>query len=320
VFTSGDNYLVHNFIHSCAVCQHNKIGHLHPVVLLQPLAIPTSVWHNVALNFVEGFRKVAGKSVILMVVDQFSKYAHFSTLGHSYSATIVTKAFFNTIVRLYDVPESIVSDRDPVFTRTLWKELFRLTGTKLCTSSTFHPQADRQSKVTNKIITACMYYLAGDRPRSCLCWLPWAEFCFNSSNQTVLKATLFEVVYDCAPPPLFPYQASMMRVVTVERQLRDRDEFLAEINEHMLQLQVLMKRVHDKKRSDMEFVVDDWVWLHLNQWAAMSVCTTGPSKLGAKFFGPYQVSMKIGSVSYRLQLPLHANIHNMFHVFFSEEI
>jgi hypothetical protein len=128
------------------------------------------------------------------------------------------------------------------------------------------------------------------------------------------------VVYDCAPPPLFPYQASMTRVVTVERQLRDRDEFLAEINEHMLQLQVLMKRVHDKKRSDMEFAVDDWVWLHLNQWAAMSVRTTGPSKLGAKFFGPYQVSMKIGSVSYRLQLPLHANIHNMFHVFFSEEI
>jgi hypothetical protein len=90
----------------------------------------------------------------------------------------------------------------------------------------------------------------------------------------------------------------MTRVVTVERQLHDRDEFLAEINEHMLQLQVLMKRVHDKKRSDMEFAVDDWVWLHLNQWAAMSVRTTGPSKLGAKFFGPYQVSMKIGSVSY----------------------
>jgi hypothetical protein len=74
-----------------------------------------------------------------------------------------------------------------------------------------------------------------------------------------LKATPFKVVYDCAPPPLFLYQAGMTCVVTVERQLRDRDEFLAEINERMLQSQVLMKQVHDKKRSDMEFVVDDWV-------------------------------------------------------------
>jgi hypothetical protein len=41
------------------------------------------------------------------------------------------KAFFDTIFRLHGVPESIVSDRDPVFTSTLWKELFRLTGTKL---------------------------------------------------------------------------------------------------------------------------------------------------------------------------------------------
>jgi hypothetical protein len=67
-----------------------------------------------------------------------------------------------------------------------------------------------------------------------------------------------------------------------------------------------MKKEHDKKRMDIKFVVGDWVWLHLNQRAASTVCTTGPSKLGAKFFGPYQIMTKIGSVSYRLQLPPHA--------------
>jgi hypothetical protein len=77
-----------------------------------------------------------------------------------------------------------------------------------------------------------------------------------------------------------------------------------------------MKRAHDKKRSDMEFAVGDWVWLRLNQRAATFVRTTGPSKLGAKFFGPYQVSVKIGSISYQLQLPSHAKIHNVFHVVF----
>jgi hypothetical protein len=91
---------------------------------------------------------------------------------------------------------------------------------------------------------------------------------------------------------------------------------LTEIKDRLLQSQALMKQAHDQKRSDMAFAVGDWVWLRLNQRAATSVRGTGPSKLSAKFFGPYQVTTKIGSVSYRLQLPLNAKIHNVFHVVF----
>jgi hypothetical protein len=63
-FTSDDNRLVRDFIRSCAVCQRNKTGHLHPAGLLQPLAVPTSVWRDIALDFIEGFPKVGSKSVI----------------------------------------------------------------------------------------------------------------------------------------------------------------------------------------------------------------------------------------------------------------
>jgi hypothetical protein len=129
--------------------------------------------------------------------------------------------------------------------------------------------------------------LAGGKPRSWLRWLPWAKFCFNSSFQTALKAMSFEVVYGYMPPPLFPYQAGMTHVVAVDRQLRDRDEFLTEIKDRLLQSQTLMKQAHDQKRSDMEFAVGDWVWLRLNQRAATSVRGARPSKLSAKFFGPY---------------------------------
>jgi hypothetical protein len=108
----------------------------------------------------------------------------------------------------------------------------------------------------------------------------------------------------------------MTRVVAVYRQLRDRDEFLTEIKDRLLQSQALMKQAHDQRRRDMEFAVGDWVWLRLNQRAATSVRGAGPSKLSAKFFGPYQVTAKIGSVSYRLQLPPNAKIHNVFHVVF----
>ena len=57
-----------------------------------------------------------GKSVIITVVDRFSKFAHFIPLAHPYTAALVARAFFNDIVRLHGFPQSIVSDRDPVFT------------------------------------------------------------------------------------------------------------------------------------------------------------------------------------------------------------
>jgi hypothetical protein len=85
---------------------------------------------------------VNGKSVILTVVDRFSKAAHFIPLAHSYTDVAVTRAFFDGIVRQHGIPCSIVSDCNPMFTSRFWTELFSLAGVKLCLSSVFHPQSD----------------------------------------------------------------------------------------------------------------------------------------------------------------------------------
>jgi len=81
----------------------------------------------------------AAKSVILTVVDHFSKYYHFIPLAHPYLAESVAQVFFNEVIRLHGVPQSLVSVRDPVFTSLFWKELMGLSGTKLHTTSAFHP-------------------------------------------------------------------------------------------------------------------------------------------------------------------------------------
>ena len=106
---------------------------------MQPLDIPSAVWADVAMDFIEALPRVNGKTVILTVVDRFSKYAHFIPLSHPYTAASVAKAFFQDIVRLHGMPSSIVSDRDPVFTSTFWKELFALAGVRLNFTSAFHP-------------------------------------------------------------------------------------------------------------------------------------------------------------------------------------
>jgi hypothetical protein len=217
---------VHEFVCNCTVCQQNKIEHLHPARLLQPLPVPSHVWNDIAMDFIEGFSKLGGKSVILTVVDQFSKYARFIPLSHPYSARSVARTFFDSIVRLHGISCSIVSDRDTIFTNTFWKELFSQSGVKLMMNSTFHPQTDGQSEVVNRTIAMYLRCLAGDQPCSWLKWLPWAEFCYNSSYQTALRTTLFQVVYGRSPPSIIKYQDGSSRVLAVDEQMCDRDEFL----------------------------------------------------------------------------------------------
>jgi hypothetical protein len=83
------------------------------------------------MDFDEALPRVRGKTVIFTVIDRFSKYAHFVPLTHPYTAESVAQAFFTDIVRLHGIPQSIVSDRDSVFTSNFWSKLMRLSGTKL---------------------------------------------------------------------------------------------------------------------------------------------------------------------------------------------
>lgn len=113
-FVEHDRQCVREFVCACTTCQCNKTESLHPAGLLQPLDVPSQVWSDISLDFMEGLPKVHGKSVVLTVVDRFSKYAYFIALGHPYTAATVARAFFGAIIRL--LPASIINDRDLAFT------------------------------------------------------------------------------------------------------------------------------------------------------------------------------------------------------------
>jgi transposase InsO family protein len=206
-YIPGDRALVADWVRNYTTCQRNKTPALSPAGLLQPLEVPSQVWADISMDFIEGLPKVGGKSVILTVVDRFSKYAHFIPPEHPYTAASVARAFFHGIVRLHGFPTSIVSDRDPVFTGNVWRDLFKLAGVTLRMSTAFHPQTDGQSKVVNKIIAMYLRCITGDRPRAWVDWLSWVEYCYNTSFHSALRATPFDVVYGRPPQPILPYRA-----------------------------------------------------------------------------------------------------------------
>ena len=101
---------VENFVKQCATCQQAKSERCHPAGLLQPLPVPDGAWQDLTMDFVEGLSKSEGFDTIMVVVDRFSKYAHFFALKHPFSAPQVAQVMLDNVVKLHGLPKSIVSD------------------------------------------------------------------------------------------------------------------------------------------------------------------------------------------------------------------
>jgi hypothetical protein len=141
---------ISKFIRHCLVCQQAKPDRSKLPGLLQPLEVPSEAWQIVSVDFVEGLPTSGSANCILVVIDYLTKYAHFIPLQHPFSAASVAKLFMSNAYKLHGMPMAIVSNRDKVFTRNWWRELFRLAGVSLRMSTSYHPQTDGQTERLNQ--------------------------------------------------------------------------------------------------------------------------------------------------------------------------
>lgn len=156
---------IQNFVKSCDTCQCQKYAALSHGGLLQPLDIPNCIWEDLSMDFITGLPKSNRFEAILVAVDRLSKYVHFLPLKHPYTAKGVAELFAKEVVRLHGIPNSIVSDRDPLFVSHFWQELFKLQGTTLRMSSSYHPETDGQTEVINRCLETYLRCFISEQPR-----------------------------------------------------------------------------------------------------------------------------------------------------------
>ncbi|CAH9076095.1 unnamed protein product [Cuscuta europaea] len=153
------------WVKECEVCAITK-PHKGPYPgLLQPLPIPDQAWSHISTYLIEGLPKSHGKDVILVVVDRLTKFGHFIPLSHPFTAHTVARVFLDTIFKLHGQPLSILTDRGTVFASAFWKDLFKLLGSTLNYTSSYHPETDGQTERLNQCLESYPRALTHQNPK-----------------------------------------------------------------------------------------------------------------------------------------------------------
>ena len=239
------------------------------------------------MDFITGLPNSGNKSVIMVVVEKISKYAHFCALPHPFTSTLVAQSFMDQIFKLHGMPTSIVSDRDPIFTSNFWQELFRLQGTQLKLSTSYHPQTDGQTEAVNKCLETYLRCFTSEKQHLWVQWLPLAELWYNTNYHATTKMTPYEAVYGQLPPSPTSYIKGCSKVQAVDQLLQHRATMLAHLRENLHQAQNRMKQQVDQHRSERQFQEGDQVFLWLQPYKQTSLKDKGCQKLSPKFYGPY---------------------------------
>jgi hypothetical protein len=300
---------VRDHVKACDVCQRNKPGNVLPAGLLSPLEIPERRWDVVSMDLITSLPVTKnGNDAIVVFVDKLSKMTHIAACKTSVSAEQLAGVFIKEVFRLHGYPKGIVSDRDPRFTSAFWKGVHKALGTKLMMSTAYRPQTDGQTERANRTLEEMLRHYVAPLQDDWDEHLAMAEFAINNSVHASHHATPFFLCFGQVPNT--PATLAHTDVPMSQNHLNKINVHLEKARVALELASARQKRYADLKRSDVEFAVDQLVLLSTR---FLKLKHTGTTKFLPRWVGPFKVLERIGSLAYRLELPTHWKIHNVFH-------
>jgi len=121
---------IRDYVRSCDKCQHSKSPRHAKYGLLQPFEVPYAAWSSISTDFITQLPESQGKTQIMVVVDRFTKMAHFVGLHENATAKDIVDTFLRQVWKLYRLPTEIRSDMDAKFSAQFWESLCKMIGVK----------------------------------------------------------------------------------------------------------------------------------------------------------------------------------------------
>jgi hypothetical protein len=315
---------IRRYVKGCDLCLRTKARQHAPVCLLEALDIPQERWKQVGIDFITKLPTTpSGNNVIVTIIDHLMKRAYFiPTTEGDLSAEAFAGLFLKESVRLHGMPTRIVSDRDPRFMSTFWRQLMQLLGTKLGMSTAYHPQTEGQSEKANDIVGTGLRAFAREPEQ--VEWdrlLPIAVFAFNSTSQSSTGKTPFEL--DLEYHPRWPMDLMIQMVIEDPRSYSAVDfatrqqHTLQQTKDSLIRARDAQKEQYDRQHLPHEFTVGDWVYLDTRDLPMTYTNNTEERsrKLQDRFAGPCEIVAASASPNtWVLDTPDAWKVHQPFNV------
>jgi hypothetical protein len=314
---TGLNKDVANYVHDCERCQRATHKRHKPFGLLRQLPIPDRPWQHVTMDFITDLppSRLLGLTYdsILVIVDRFSKMAHYVPARMDWDGTDLAQAWIREVIRLHGNPETILSDRGPIMKAKHWDTFHHYLNSRRVLTSSFHPQTDGQTERQNQTLEQYLRIFCSLEQDDWALWISLAEYAYNDSKHSATGYTPYQVCFGYNPSdPTWPGQPLgegespegfqiASKLLEIRRNARKKLEVVQEYQ----------KTLANKKRLPLELKVGDKVWV-----SNRNLKSDRPSKkLDWKYLGPGTVKECVGNppTAYRIDLPELKGAHPVFH-------
>ena len=275
------------------------------------------------MDVIVGLPESSGHTRIWVVVDRFSKMAHFIPLSIDTPIKQMANIFLRKVWRLQGLPNSVVSDRDSRFQSKFCLCVMELLDIEVRMSTAFHPQTDGQTESVNQILEQYLRKYCSYKQDDWAEVLPLAEHAYNSAVSESTKSSPFEANYGFSPHTNLLEMKKPKQMNTAGSDLYEGwTSVWQEMRDNLERAQARQRKWYDKKHllapeySTLEDVaagrakVADKVMRNQH-----NIKTKRPTeKLDHKHFGPFVIKRKHGQRAYELELPFRMSIHPLFYL------